>query len=100
MLDVIVHRGPDDRGVWLGSGLALGHSRLSILDLSPRGHQPLVTGDGMGVLTYNGEVYNYLDLRNDLEREGILFSGQTDTEAVRPRRHDPIGDDLMRVSGT
>ena len=82
MLDTIVHRGPDDRGIWLHESIGLGHQRLSLLDLSPRGHQPFLTADGAGALTYNGEVYNYLELRKELEQEGIVFRSTTDTEVV------------------
>ncbi len=82
MLDTIIHRGPDDRGTWTAGPVALGHQRLSILDLSPRGHQPFVTADGKGILTYNGEVYNYQQLRKELEREGVSFRSTSDTEVV------------------
>lgn len=82
MMDRMAHRGPDDRGTWADGAVALGHLRLSILDLSSRGHQPFVTADGQGVLTYNGEVYNYPDLRVELEREGVRFQSTSDTEVV------------------
>ena len=82
MLDVMEHRGPDDRGsIDLGC-LLLGHLRLSILDLSERGHQPMVSRDGQVCLSYNGEVYNYLELRKELESQGIGFTSDTDTEVV------------------
>ncbi len=82
MLDKIVHRGPDDRGMWMNESTALGHQRLSILDLSSRGHQPFITSDGQSVITYNGEVYNYLELRAQLEEQGVEFRSTTDTEVV------------------
>ncbi len=82
MLSRIAHRGPDDRGVWSADGVSIGHVRLSIIDLSSRGHQPFVTRDGLGVLSYNGEVYNYRELRAELEREGVSFSSDCDTEVV------------------
>lgn len=82
MLERIRHRGPDDKGTWTSGAVGLGHCRLSILDLSPRGHQPFLTADGQGVISYNGEVYNYRELRLELEKEGICFRSTTDTEAV------------------
>ncbi len=82
MLDRQRHRGPDDRGTWTGGPVALGLDRLSILDLSPRGHQPFVTPDGSSALAYNGEVYNWRELKKELEREGIRFTSHCDTEVV------------------
>ena len=69
-------RGPDDAGVWLDepAGLALAHRRLSILDLSPAGHQPMQSPCGRYTLVYNGEIYNHQDLRADLEAEGGAFN--------------------------
>lgn len=82
MLDSIRHRGPDDDGVWLDTqrGVALGHRRLSILDLSPAGHQPMESASGRFVIVFNGEIYNYLDLRRRLALEGVTFRGHSDTE--------------------
>lgn len=84
MTDVLVHRGPDDAGRWLSADhrVALGHRRLSILDLSPTGHQPMVSPCGRYVIVFNGEVYNYLEVRAQLESEGLSFAGQSDTEVV------------------
>lgn len=82
MLDAIEHRGPDDRGTWGEGPLALGHVRLTILDANARAHQPFVTRDGEGILTYNGEVYNYRELRRELKREGVRFTSTGDTEVV------------------
>ncbi len=83
MNDTLVHRGPDDQGLWLDpqAGLALGHRRLSILDLSPLGHQPMVSACGRYVLAFNGEIYNYLELRQALG-EGIAWRGHSDTEVL------------------
>ena len=77
------HRGPDDEGIWMNnSGVALGHTRLSILDLSHLGHQPMVSADGRHVIVYNGEIYNFADIRAKLARLGHTFSGSGDTEVI------------------
>ncbi len=84
MTDSLTHRGPDDRGTWLdGSlGVALGHRRLSVVDLSPAGHQPMISSDGRYVIVYNGEVYSTAEIRVELEKKGILFRGHSDTEVI------------------
>lgn len=82
MLEPLRHRGPDGSGVWSEREVALGHVRLSILDLSERAGQPILTADRAAALVYNGEVYNYRDLRRDLEREGVSFESTGDTEVV------------------
>jgi asparagine synthase (glutamine-hydrolysing) len=82
MLGAIAHRGPDDRGEWQDGHVALGHQRLTILDLSARANQPMISADGQGVLVYNGEVYNHQDLREILEREGAAFRTTSDTEVI------------------
>lgn len=85
MSTCLAHRGPDDTGLWIDerAGLGLGHRRLSILDLSPMGHQPMVSGCGRYVITYNGEIYNYLDIRAELERTGpVQWRGRSDTEVM------------------
>ena len=71
MVNTLTHRGPDDSGVWVGDDgrVALGHGRLSILDLSPAGHQPMESGGGRYVVVYNGEIYNHLNIRNTLQAE-------------------------------
>lgn len=77
------HRGPDDEGFWMnGSGVALGHTRLSILDLSELGHQPMVSSDGRHVIVFNGEIYNFAELRDRLADLGHSFSGTGDTEVI------------------
>jgi asparagine synthase (glutamine-hydrolysing) len=81
-LDVMGSRGPDDRGVYETSEVLLGHRRLAILDLSPSGHQPMTTRDGRYTIVFNGEVYNYRELRKPLEDEGIAFQSTSDTEVV------------------
>jgi len=82
MTDAISHRGPDGEGQWVEGNVGIGHRRLAILDLSPAGHQPMVSADHRWVLSYNGEVYNFRELRADLEAEGVCFRSQTDTEVV------------------
>lgn len=84
MRDAIRHRGPDDCGAWSdpAAGIALGHRRLSVLDLTPCGHQPMVSVDGRWVITFNGEVYNFAALRHELEQAGERFRGHSDTEVI------------------
>ena len=80
MLDRLAHRGPDGRGAWSEGRVALGHVRLAVLDPGPRGAQPFHGADG--VLIYNGEVYNFRELRRELEADGVAFRTNTDTEVV------------------
>src|ERR1700690_1328305 len=84
MTGSLQHRGPDDAGVWADSeaGVAFGHRRLSIVDLSAAGHQPMVSHDGRYVITYNGEVYGYAALRAELQARGVSFIGHSDTEVL------------------
>ena len=84
MTDRLRHRGPDDADVWTDpkAGVALGHRRLSILDLSAAGRQPMTSACGRFVITYNGEVYNFQKLRRELEALGHGFRGHSDTEVV------------------
>ena len=81
------HRGPDDGHVWLGDEVTLGHRRLAIVDARSRSRQPFQTADGQGVLSYNGEVYNFVELRNQLVDEGLSFDTQSDTEVVLAALH-------------
>jgi asparagine synthase (glutamine-hydrolysing) len=81
-LDVIAHRGPDDRGTWQDDQVWLGSRRLAIIDLSPGGHQPLVDSATGVAITYNGEIYNYLELRDELIALGHVFRTQSDTEVL------------------
>ncbi len=81
-LDRMAHRGPDDRGIWYDDKCLIGHRRLAILDMSPKGHQPMTSKDERYILSYNGEVYNYVELRNELESKGYVFEGNSDTEVV------------------
>jgi asparagine synthase (glutamine-hydrolysing) len=86
MIQPIAHRGPDDQGVWTDAeaGVALGHRRLSIVDLSPLGHQPMASNDGRWVLDYNGEIYNHAALRAELDAAAgpIAWRGHSDTETL------------------
>jgi len=83
MASALVHRGPDDDGVWVGgTGVALAHRRLSVQDLSACGHQPMHSACDRYVVTFNGEIYNFPDLRLQLESLGAIFSGHSDTEVL------------------
>ncbi|MCY4372827.1 MAG: asparagine synthase (glutamine-hydrolyzing) [Spirochaetaceae bacterium] len=83
MLNSMRHRGPDGDGTWLhAKGLGLGHVRLAVIDLSTASNQPFVSEDGNYVLTYNGEIFNYLELRHELERMGYRFRTASDTEVL------------------
>ncbi|MBI5408619.1 MAG: asparagine synthase (glutamine-hydrolyzing) [Nitrospirae bacterium] len=82
MTDKLYHRGPDDEGFYLDGRVALGHRRLSIIDLSPAGHQPMCNEDGAIWLTYNGEIYNYQELTSELKAKGHVFSSRTDSEVI------------------
>ncbi|HAZ61070.1 MAG TPA: asparagine synthase (glutamine-hydrolyzing) [Gammaproteobacteria bacterium] len=86
MADTLMHRGPDDDGIWLdeAAGVALAHRRLAILDLSPAGHQPMASAGGRYVIAYNGEIYNHVDLRRELNERGAApaWRGHSDTETL------------------
>jgi len=100
----ITARGPDDAGAWGNetTGIVLAHRRLSILDLSPAGHQPMLSPCERYVLVYNGEIYNHLELRQELETEGGQFAwrGHSDTEILLAAlRHWGIRNTLERLNG-
>src|SRR6266545_1311260 len=89
MLKAIEHRGRDDEGVWTsgpihadGSRVCFGHRRLSIIDTTSAGHQPMLSHDGRLVVILNGEIYNYRELREQLQSKGHRFQTQTDTEVL------------------
>lgn len=78
----IEHRGPDEEGIWIGEGIALGHRRLSILDLTPSGHQPMSYGNERYWIVFNGEIYNFIEIKRELEQKGYQFKSASDTEVV------------------
>src|SRR5262245_6559181 len=82
MAATLAHRGPDDAGSFAGEGCALGFRRLAIIDLSDAGNQPFASEDGRFRLIHNGEIYNYVELRSELEAYGRRFRSATDTEVV------------------
>ncbi|MCZ6524888.1 MAG: asparagine synthetase B, partial [Alphaproteobacteria bacterium] len=84
MAATLAHRGPDSAGDWVdaAAGVAIGHRRLAFLELSDKGHQPMVSPSGRYVIAYNGEVYNFRELRAELEAAGDRFRGHSDTEVV------------------
>lgn len=82
MTDAIAHRGPDGEGHWIEQNVGIGHRRLAVIDLSSAGHQPMLSSDGRWILTYNGEIYNFRELRVELEALGHRFHSDTDSEVV------------------
>jgi asparagine synthase (glutamine-hydrolysing) len=99
MTDAIAHRGPDGEGHWIEGNAGLGHRRLAIIDLSPAGHQPMISSDHRYVLSYNGEIYNYRELRAELEAAGYWFRSKTDTEVVLNALAYWGSDALLRFNG-
>ena len=99
MLASIVHRGPDDAGIEVDGPVALGFRRLSILDLSPAGHQPMQSADGNCTIVFNGEIYNYLELRAELILRGHSFKSTGDTEVLLAAYHEWGEDCLHRLNG-
>ncbi|MDC1003138.1 asparagine synthase (glutamine-hydrolyzing) [Candidatus Pelagibacter sp.] len=81
-LNVLSHRGPDDEGVWEDTNILLGHRRLSIIDLSQAGHQPMIDNQSGSIIIFNGEIYNYLELAEELKKLGYKFKGNSDTEVL------------------
>jgi asparagine synthase (glutamine-hydrolysing) len=98
MRDVLVHRGPDDAGTHVDGRVGLGHRRLSIIDLGS-GHQPMTTADGRLTIIFNGEIYNYRELRRELEADGTVFRTKSDTEVIL-ELHARLGDAaVQRLNG-
>src|SRR5678816_1193925 len=82
MANTLKHRGPDDAGIFVDRMVGLGHRRLSIVDLSPAGHQPMCNEDGSVWLVFNGEIYNYVELARGLRARGHRFRSDTDSEVI------------------
>ncbi len=95
MIGLLMHRGPDDQGIKMDGVVGLGHTRLSILDLSSKGHQPMPNDDGTLWIVYNGEVYNYLELQIELEAKGFVFRSNTDTEVIL-KAYECWGEDCLQ----
>lgn len=98
-LDLLSHRGPDDYGIYTDHELLLGHRRLSIIDLSNAGHQPMVDKESRAVIVFNGEIYNYIEIRNDLITKGHVFYSKTDTEVLLKSFLEWGSDCLKRLNG-
>src|SRR5437588_12081068 len=94
MCQVIRHRGPDDQGVWVGDGVALGMRRLAIIDVAG-GHQPVFNEDQTVLIVFNGEIYNFRDLQCDLRKRGHRFRTDTDTEVI-VHAYEEYGDDCVQ----
>jgi asparagine synthase (glutamine-hydrolysing) len=99
MADALAHRGPDDAGIWTGPGVGLAHRRLSIIDLSPAGRQPMPNEDQTVLVTYNGEIYNFEEIRAELERAGHRFRSRTDGEVLVHLYEERGVDMLARLEG-
>lgn len=82
MVTKTAHRGPDDSGIFINKGWSLGHNRLSIIDLSALGHQPMKTADGRFTIVFNGEIYNFEEIKKELQNLGYTFQSKTDTEVI------------------
>jgi asparagine synthase (glutamine-hydrolysing) len=99
MTDAVAHRGPDGEGQWIEGEVGIGHRRLAIIDLSPAGHQPMVSPDHRYVLTYNGEIYNFQELKAELEAQGYWFRSRCDSEVVLHALAAWGPDALLRFNG-
>src|SRR6266581_4433940 len=99
MAQRIAHRGPDDSGLYLERQVGFGLPRLSILDLSPTGHQPMCSEDGQLVIVFNGEIYNYIELRDELRAAGYCFRSTSDTEVLLAAYRHWGPECLTRLNG-
>ncbi|MBW2066377.1 MAG: asparagine synthetase B, partial [Deltaproteobacteria bacterium] len=99
MTDAIAHRGPDGEGFYIDSLIGLGHRRLAIIDLSPLGHQPMISARGDCIISYNGEIYNFQELRVELESKGYPFRSKTDTEVVLNAYSEWGPDCVLKFNG-
>jgi len=95
MNEIQKHRGPDDEGLWDNNYCVLGHRRLAIIDLSSDGHQPFFSDDGKLIMTYNGEIYNYIEIRDELSKLGWSFRTKTDTEVLL-KSYEQWGKDCLQ----
>lgn len=99
MTRTLIHRGPDGEGFQVDGPMGLGHRRLSIIDLSEAGHQPMGNEDRSIWVTFNGEIYNFKDIRAELQMRGHVFHSQTDTEAI-VHAYEEWGEDcLQKLNG-
>src|SRR6516225_10925850 len=94
MCQIIRHRGPDEQGVWIGNGVALGMRRLAIIDRS-LGHQPIFNEDESVLVVFNGEIYNYRELQKELQQRGHRFRTNSDTEVI-VHAYEEYGDDCAK----
>lgn len=99
MSDALAHRGPDGEGQFIEGAVGLGHRRLAIIDLSPAGRQPMESGDGRFIISYNGEVYNFQALRTELQGKGHRFRSRSDTEVVLAAWAEWGSRSLARLNG-
>ena len=99
MTDALAHRGPDGEGHWIKDNVAIGHRRLAIIDLSPLGHQPMLSHDSRYVLTFNGMIYNHREIRAELEARRHRFRGSSDTEVVLNALIEWGPEALLRFNG-
>jgi asparagine synthase (glutamine-hydrolysing) len=99
MSDVLAHRGPDGSGVWTAPGIGLGHRRLAIIDLSEAAAQPMLSADGRLAISYNGEIYNFREVRAELEAKGHLFATESDTEVILAAWRQWGAGSLERLNG-
>ena len=99
MTDAIKHRGPDGEGQWVEGEVGLGHRRLSIIDLSKAASQPMLSSDSRYVLSYNGEIYNFRELRTKLQGKGWVFRSESDSEVVLNALAEWGSDALLKFNG-
>src|SRR3972149_10279887 len=99
MLKIMAHRGPDDNGAYTDNNVSIGHLRLAILDLSERGHQPMIDENDETILVYNGEIYDFRELRGDLLNKGYSFFSESDTEVLLKGYKEYGSDFFNRLRG-
>src|ERR1700709_2212559 len=101
LTDLLAHRGPDGAGIWFNEqrNVALGHRRLAIIDPGMGGYQPMSSADGRHVIVFNGEIYNFIELRRELETRGEKFYSESDTEVILAAWRTWREDMLLRFNG-